>query len=150
STGRWIAILDADDLVSENWFLAAARRLAMGDKVIVHPELNWLFDAAISVLVKPDQDGPMFAPHYFSLVNYYDALCIGPREAWVDHPSPPRAIKDGFAFEDWQWAIETMVSGFLHVVEKDTIVFKRRRDTSQTYESKNNFASIRSLEVMAA
>jgi len=151
--GHWIAFLDGDDLFSENWLIEAVRMLeaaeTRGERTIVHPELMWQFDAAASVLNRPAQDDPFFSPYYFVQANYYEALCAARREAWLEHPFPGRAIPDGFAFEDWQWGIESMSSGWKHVVAKDTIIFKRRRDQSQTHEAKGRGACIRAIDSTA-
>ena len=153
ASGRWLAFLDSDDLFSENWLVLAARLLQQAEssdeRIIVHPELNWGFDAGMFVFQKPAQDDPLFTPYYYYVANYYDALCMAPREAWLEHPYPPRAIADGFAYEDWEWGVATMAAGWRHVVAKNTIIFKRRRESSQTIESSKNRALIRDIEPMA-
>lgn len=148
ASGRWIAFLDGDDLFSENWLAEAASLLATSEgrqNQIVHPECNLIFDAGQFLFTKPAQADNIFTPFYFSVLNYYDALAFAPREAYLKHKFPERAVKRGFAFEDWQWAIETMADGWLHIVAKDTIIFKRRRDQSQTHESRNGSARIRAI-----
>lgn len=150
--GRWLAFLDGDDLFSENWLVEAAQCLQqaeqVGEKIIVHPELNIVFDAADFSLVKISQDDLLFSPYYFCVENYYDALCAAPTKVWREHAYPLRAIADGFAYEDWQWNIETMAAGWRHVAARDTIIFKRRRDASQSQESRKHTACIRPLESM--
>ena len=149
--GTNLAFLDGDDLFSENWLVGAMECLrgASNPKSIVHPELNWIFDASAAILAKPAQDAPLFSPHYFMVANYYDALCLAPRETWLELPYADRAIAEGYAYEDWQWAIETMAAGWNHIVAKDTIIFKRRRDASQTIESSVKKASIRNIDAIA-
>ena len=153
AAGRWIAFLDADDLFSENWLVGAAQRLAQaeraGDKVVVHPELNWFFDAAQLAYIKIAQDDPLFIPYYFYFGNYYDSLCMAQRATIREAPYGPRDVKNGFGYEDWQWNIETMAAGWRHVIAKDTIVFKRRRDTSLVVELDQLGSLIRPLEPMA-
>lgn len=149
--GRWIAFLDGDDLFSENWLVEAAMLLSRSPNAarqIVHPELNIVFDAGQFVFTKPAQNDPIFTPYYFASNNYYDALAVAPREAYLSNKFPDRAVKHGFAFEDWQWAMETMAAGWLHVVAKDTIIFKRRRDSSQTHESRDNSVRIRAISAL--
>lgn len=150
AAGRWIAFLDADDLWSENWLAEAARHLAEAGeaKVIVHPELNWIFEKQASILAKTPQDDPLMLPHYLYFANYYDALAMAPRAAHVDHPYADRDLGAGFALEDLQWNIETMAAGWRHVVATDTIIFKRRREMSQNIRASQRAAVIRDLEVM--
>ncbi len=151
--GKWVAFLDADDLFSENWLIRAVEELeaaeATGHRVIVHPELNWQFDGINHVYSNPAQDHPFFSPYVLAIANYYDAMCVAPRAVWEELPFPDRAIADGFALEDYQWFVEATALGWRHVVARDTIIFKRRRDASQTHESRGTSAVIRAIEPLA-
>ncbi len=153
ASGRWISFLDADDLFSKNWLITAARRLkeaeTAGEKIIVHPELNWLFENAEVVFVKPPQRDDLFTPYYLYFQNYYDMLCMAPRSAALEIPYGYRDLTNGFGYQDWQWNIETMAAGWIHEVVKDTVIFKRRRDTSVSVENMQRSCVIRSLEPMA-
>lgn len=145
--GRHIAFLDADDLFSPDWLRAGVMRLRAleewGIRAICHPELNWLFDGAHAVFLKPDQDDPLFLPQHFYFTNYYDSLCIAPREAHLEHPYIHRDIPAGLSFQDWQFSIETMEAGWQHVNAPGTIIFKRRRDESLVSESRTRRAVVR-------
>lgn len=147
SNARFLAFLDADDLWSENWLLEAARVLdkaeKSGQRVIAHPEANWIFEGSNGCLLKIDQDDPYFLPEYFCFANYYDALCMAPRAAHLDVPYAPRDIKAGYALEDWQWNIETMQAGWCHRHVPDTLIFKRRQAMSQTIQASRSAAVIR-------
>ena len=154
ATGTYLAFLDADDLFSENWLAKAADTLdaaaaAGRDKVIVHPELNWQFDAINNVYANPAQDDPFFSPHVMSTANYYDALCMAPRAAWLELGFPRRDVSGGFAMEDYQWFVEMTARGWEHDVARDTIIFKRRRDQSQSVEARGKTALIRAIEPLA-
>lgn len=148
--GKWFAFLDADDLFSENWLVEAVALLSQaeadGRDIIVHPELNWGFDAGSFVFVTLPQDDPQFTPWFLLVSNLYDALCVAPTRVWQQIPFANRALSDGFAYEDWQWSVETMAANWVHVCAPDTIIFKRRRDDSQSHDSKRNSASIRMIE----
>jgi glycosyltransferase involved in cell wall biosynthesis len=139
ASGRWVAFLDADDLISENWLAEGAMQLQdaeeKGERAIVHPEVNWGFDGSASVFTKISQDNPLFTPYYFYFINYYDMMCMAPREAHLEVPYAHRDLANGFGYGDWQWNIETMAAGWRHVVAKDTLIFKRRRDWSVVLEN---------------
>lgn len=153
SNGRFIAFLDADDIFSENWLREGVSRLKAaeeaGDRVIAHPELNWLFDGAHSVYHKPDQDDPLFTPWHFYAMNYYDSLCMTPRQAHLDHPYIHRDIPAGLSFQDWYFSIDTMAAGWKHVSVRDTIIFKRRRDESLVNESRARRSLVRHHEALS-
>jgi hypothetical protein len=151
--GRFVAFLDADDLFSENWLAegvacldAAERR---GERAIAHPELNVVFDGSRSVYVNIPQGSPLFTPHYLYVRHYYDSLCLAPRAAHQQVPYGTRDVRNGLSYQDFQWTIETMAAGWRHVVVRDTIIFKRRRDTSLVTESNLRRSVVRALPAMA-
>lgn len=152
ATGRWIAFLDADDLWSENWLVEAAKAMraaeAAGERAVIHPEINWVFDKNANVIVNMDSDDPLFEPRFFYFRNFYDALALAPREAHLAIPYADRDLPKGYAFEDMQWAVETVAAGYVHRIARDTIIFKRRRTESQTTRASHRGVVIRPLDAM--
>lgn len=151
--GDHIAFLDADDLFSENWLAEALTTVKAGEErgqgLIASPELEVLFDRNLASVRNLEQDSPLFTPYFLYLRGYYDSLCVAPRQAHLEVPYLHRDIANGLAYQDFQFAIETMSRGWKHVIVKDTIIFKRRRDTSLVVESSARKAIIRSLPEMA-
>lgn len=151
--GRFIAFLDADDLFSENWLAEGVAALAAaadaGEQVIAHPELNVVFDGQKTITLNIDQGSPLFTPHYLYVRHYYDSLCLAPREAHLAFPYVTRDVPNGLSYQDFQWTIETLAAGWRHLVVKDTIIFKRRRDVSLVTESNVRKSIVRALPSMA-
>jgi len=148
--GRWIAFVDADDLISENWLQEATRLLSVaeekGEKIIVHPELNWIFEGSDWVFVKPDQLSDMFNPYFFYTANYYDMMSVYPVEAVRSVPYDNRDIAHGFGYQDWQWNVQVMAAGWRHAVADDTVIFKRRRADSVSVQNSKRNAVIRAVD----
>lgn len=151
--GQWIAFLDADDLFSENWLLEGTKMLiaagAVGEKKILHPEVNLFFDAANSVLTNISQDDELFVSHYWYAANYFDSLTMASKKAFLDVPYVGRDREKGYAYEDWRWNLDTILAGWRHTVVKDTIIFKRRQDTSLVTELSQRRSLLWDIELMA-
>ena len=134
--GEYIAFLDGDDLWSENWLVAAyAMCCTLPGEIIAHPELDWFFGENNNLFFIADQADPYFEPALLRFTNYWDALCMAPREAHIQHPYPDRDIDRGIAYDDWHWNCETLDAGFIHRIVSQTIHFKRRRSGSQTIKA---------------
>lgn len=153
ATGRWIAFIDADDLISENWFDEAIRILQQNgesnENIIVHPELNWIFGGANSIFAKISQDDDMFNPYYFYNANYFDMMSVYPLSVARSLPYQSRDIDHGFGYQDWQWNVQTMAAGWKHKVAPDTIIFKRRRADSVSVQNSQKKAVIRALDELS-
>jgi hypothetical protein len=151
--GAYIAFLDADDIFSENWLAEGLATVKAGEQrgegLIASPELQILFDRNVTATRNVEQDSPLFTPYFLYLRNYYDSLCLAPRQAHLEVPYASRDIAKGLAFQDYQFAIETMSRGWKHVTVKDTIIFKRRRSSSLVVESHARRVIVRSLPEMA-
>jgi len=151
--GQFFAVIDADDLISENWLADAVAALQScaqsGVDAIAHPELNWQFDGVVQAYSNPAQDDPLFSVHAMAIANYYDAMCVAPTRLWHALPYADRDLVNGFAFEDYQWFVEATALGWRHIVVPDTIIFKRRRDASQHRNSQRAKALIRAIEPLA-
>ena len=130
---RFIATLDGDDLWCPDWLTAAATRAMEGARrVIWHPEANLYFGqrGAEHWFMHPDMDAPGFDVADLVLVNPWTALCLAPREIFLDVPYPPSNVKAGFGFEDWHWNRATVARGVVHKTVPGTVHFIRQKPVS--------------------
>jgi hypothetical protein len=74
---------------------------------------------------------------------------MAPREAHLEIPYVTRDVPNGLSYQDFQFTIETLTAGWRHLVVKDTIIFKRRRDVSLVTESTVRKSIVRRLPAMA-
>ena len=144
-TSEFIGFMDGDDMCSENWIYnsLASMNFDPDSRTIVHPELNWFFGGSDNILVKLSASDPLFNKYLYVIANHYDALCIAPRQAWIECPYEPRKLDQGYAYEDWQWNLDTTWRGWEHISSQDTIIFKRRRSDSQTIKASARSTCVR-------
>lgn len=130
--GKYFAILDGDDLWTPNWLLEAYKLSeASDDELVVHPEMNWLFEESNNIFYHPDESDSRYSHDMFRSTNPWDSLCFCKTSLVNAFPYVKRQIKQGFAYEDWNWNMRVKEYGARHCVAKETIVFKRRRSASQ-------------------
>ncbi len=139
--GKYLAFLDGDDLWSFNWLSEGAK--AVTENTVIHPEFNYFFGSSNNIMVKIDDRKDYFDPEFLRVGNYWDALCIAPKEVYQSYPYYDRDIENGFAYEDWHWNCATLEGGIAHHVAQNTIHFKRRRVESQSVHSSNRKAIVK-------
>lgn len=131
ATGKFIALLDADDIWGIDW-LAKATNVARSrpDKVVWHPEVNVYFGAEHHVFRHFDMEHTDFDPCGLLISNYWTSLSFGDRAIYLENPYPHTDLKTGFGFEDWAWNMETIANGVIHKIVPGTAHAIRRKITS--------------------
>lgn len=127
SEGEYIAILDGDDLISENWLLRAYELSRQDSRFIVHPEVSLAFDQKAVVMYHPDQRESDFDGANLIVENYWTSLCFSQRETFIEIPYVAMPESSGFGYEDWYWNCEVMAHGFIHTVAVGTAHFIRAK-----------------------
>ncbi|MFC4352552.1 glycosyltransferase [Fodinicurvata halophila] len=145
AAGKHVAILDGDDLWQESWLWRAYNFLAQfnNKSVIAHPEYNYFFEGQATIFRHIDQESEDFNIDLLRVTNYWDALAMAPRSVHINYPYADRDMENGWAYEDWQWNIETLINGIVHKVVPNTVLFKRRQKNSQTIRASSSKARIR-------
>jgi glycosyltransferase involved in cell wall biosynthesis len=133
SRGEYLAFLDCDDLISDNWLTDAYSLYgSLKRDAILHPELNYFFGPRLvsaSRLLFKHRSSLEASFSYATLTdqNPWTALCFSRREVFVKHPYREIDLRNGIGFEDWNFNLETLSSGLPHLVVPGTIHFIRQK-----------------------
>ena len=144
SCGNYIAILDGDDLYSENWLYEAYKLNLESDLHIIQSELNINFGDNHFVHWQVDQRSSSFQAWNLLVENYWTALCFAKKSIFLEIPYTQTQHKSGFGYEDWHWNCDTVARGYVHVVAPKTAHFIRiKKSGSRNKEAFENSAVIR-------
>lgn len=127
--GAFVAILDGDDLFSENWLAAAVECIVEhGPTTIAHPRLMIAFGTWNAYWEQLGQTDPRFLPETLVSLNHWNACTVARREVFAHCPyMVARVGESGFGFEDWHWNCETIAHDYVHHVVEHTFRLERRK-----------------------
>lgn len=135
SCGEFVAILDGDDLWSENWLVEALNKAVSRPNTIFHPEVAFYF-------YESDIDQPLargaapFAKSHFvvyqdgqtsnsenlsKLHNFWTAHCLASKSIFKATPYKPNNRSLALGIEDWSWNIATIGQGINHETVPETV-----------------------------
>lgn len=124
--GRYVTVIDGDDLVSVNWFTAGMAFLgAASPTTIAHPEYTIRFGDRSVVWRKQAQEDPDFHLDSVLWSNPWDVTCLALRALFIEHPYLPAQAFRGWGYEDHHWHCETIAAGCRHAVVPETVLFVR-------------------------
>ena len=139
--GEYVAFMDGDDLMSENWVTQGIRTgNSSASNVFLHPASNYIFgNGNTYIYLHRDMEDPEYKSSGLVAENYWTAISMGPRDLYLKNPYEMNQIKQGFAYEDWSWHSKTVSQGIVHKIVSNTSHFIRRKATgsllSQTTSS---------------
>lgn len=139
--GRFLAFVDADDLVSREWITRATACAEQNPGVVLHPECNLNFGTHSAIFVHRRQEDYDLRALFFH--NLWSALSFGETETYRKYPYARNDVALGFGYEDWHWNSETIRQGIRHGFVPGTCHFIRLRPASLSQDSSRNRCVIR-------
>ena len=142
--GEYVAFIDGDDMMSENWLIAALETLqASTERTIVRPEvIISLFpqsgdDWPLCVQFNTDSGSREYEAIRMVSNNPWPPLYVASRALLIEYPF--QANSPGFGSEDYTFNADTIADGIRQKVAPETILYYRRReDGSLSQQSRNN------------
>ena len=140
--GEYIALADADDLISYNWLVEmyAAASSTQDGTVIAVPAFLFAFGEKryICEYFESDVVGALPFVQYHPYVSRITAhSSLFQRLAYAD-----LSASSGFAFEDWQFNSEAIAHGYRFVPALNAVLFYRQRANSLAWRAKSTSANI--------
>jgi glycosyltransferase involved in cell wall biosynthesis len=130
--GKYITIVNAGDVISENWLLAATSFLqSEKNAVVAHPEYVFTFDGKDRIwkVEIPAE----FNPAALIEQDCFGSLAMASKEVFKQKKSNDLdAYKNNAKFLSWEWNSETLSSGVTHAVVPETVLAERYEQASVT------------------
>lgn len=142
SHGQIVSFLDADDLISDNWYLNSINHVnSSPHPVVVHPKASILFgkDFETTLCLFRNSDNKAAEALIALGANRWISTATAKREIFLQ--TPYIATKDGFGHEDYTFNIQTLSKGIAHEVANGTTHFYRRRADSLVNTSNQHHAT---------
>lgn len=120
--GRYVALLDGDDLISKNWLFEAYLLAKKHNQVIIHPEVNLYFGSSPFIFRHQPQH-ELKTKFFLFEGNPWTSLSFAKRSIYIKFPYRASA----YGHEDWQWNCDTLGHGIDHIIAKNTVHFIRQK-----------------------
>jgi len=132
ANGKYLAFLDGDDLISDNWFLNGLDCLTTSScKIMVHPHavLNFGFEQRNVLHIQKDFNRNSLEST-LTLIgeNCWCSTIMGEKEDFLKFKY--RHMGNGYGYEDYALNVETTHNGINHIVAPNTVLFYRRSSGS--------------------
>ena len=139
ATGDYIFFIDADDLISRNFFKIAMPLIEKQDNILIHAESCLSFDdnAIGRNLWIMSSSGEMKTDIYHLFEkNLWISSVLGKKEIFEN--TPYRKVHNGYGNEDYAFNLETLGKGISHRVAPGTVYFYRKKAVSLLSQSNLN------------
>lgn len=135
ATGKYIAFIDGDDIMSENWLWQGYRELERRSygSAVAHSEVTIEFGSDRVALVKKY---PAINKDTDALLNVlsgrWNSVIIAPTDVLKRMGYPYN--KPGYGFEDWLLSCQLIHIGIDNILVPETVIFVRRKDVNSVWD----------------
>jgi len=145
SNFKYLAFLDADDLISSNWLIEAYKEAENSDDsltTIFHTEHFVSFGknldkSQLFAIKNLDSNSENFDPLLLVAKWYYCNNIFFNKEIIKKFPIEPYNHDKGFGSEDWHWTCQTLTNNIQRRVIKNTIYYYRIKNKNLSLGSAN-------------
>ncbi|MBP5512987.1 glycosyltransferase [Candidatus Saccharibacteria bacterium] len=136
--GKYVSFLDADDMLSSNWYINAIKRMEESESTImVHPNVQFNFGAGtrLEFTMRSDSFNKFEDAIISAGVNRWCSAIMGKRETFLEYPY--METRNGYGYEDYNLNTNTVGHGIKHMVAPDTVMFYRQKAEGSLLASSN-------------
>lgn len=145
--GVYVATLDSDDLVSENWFERGLELLEeIHEDVVLHTNFSVNFGTQDIIWEKFDSTKKSVDAINMVYANRWDSAVICKKS--ILEKFPYQRNKEGYGSEDWHFNSETLAAGIPHRVVPETCLFVRRKDVSLMTQQSDYKSTVRFTQLL--
>jgi len=143
ASGEYVAFVDGDDFISENWLYNAYLQMeATSREVVLHPEVVLAFGRIQRCWRHLSQDSPKFHVGNLLCFNYWNSAAFLRRETCVRIPYVAARARNGFGYEDWHWNTLVVADGVKHEVVPCTAHFTRMKTAGSRWSEHDAAAAV--------
>jgi len=130
--GKYVATIDADDLMSENWLHAAVQYLeSTAELTVAHSEVTVEFEGADSLIIKHGEINRPTDTLLSVYANRWNSVIDAPRSLLLEEPYTPNS--PGYGYEDWNLNCRLIARGVHNVLIPETAIFVRRKRSNSEW-----------------
>lgn len=130
--GRYIATIDADDLMSENWLSAALSTLeSQKETTVAHSEATVEFEGVDTLIIKHGEIDPVTDTLLSVYANRWNSVIVAPRHLLLEETYTPNS--PGYGYEDWNLNCRLIHRGIHNILIPHTAIFVRRKKSNSEW-----------------
>lgn len=132
ANGKYIATIDADDLMSKDWLTKAITFLeSCTEPTIAHSEYTVEFEGANSLVIKHGEINYDTDTLLSVYANRWNSVIVAPRQLLLENQYAPNS--PGYGYEDWHLNSRLIYAGVHNVLIPGTAIFVRRKLTNSEW-----------------